>query len=117
MMENATEQKLCIMGRSTDSPCPYPASESLPDLFGEGGPHLCAYHDATMPLAEESDELAVSLELVREYLEGARAYPGASPLIEALERAEADFTARLAHVQEVLNDLRAAEHRLMRGSL
>jgi hypothetical protein len=40
---------------------------------------------------------------------------GAGPLIEVLERAEIDFSARLAVVEKVLNDLRAAEYRLMRG--
>jgi hypothetical protein len=122
MTENATEPQaerrgrsgLCIVGGSTDSPCPFPASVALPHMLPEGA-ELCAYHAATQTLWEESDELNVSLELVREYLDGARDYPGAAPLIEALERAEADFTARLAHVGNVIKDLRAAEHRLMRG--
>jgi hypothetical protein len=114
MTENATETKLCIVGGSTESPCPFPASVALPHMLPEGE-WFCAYHAATQPLADELDELNVSLELVRELHEGARDYPGASPLMQVLERAEADFSARLAHVEGVLKDLRAAEYRLMRG--
>ncbi len=104
-----TEQKLCNMGGGTDSPCPYPATEALPGRLPEGE-WLCRYHAATEPLAEESNRFGLCLELVREYLEGARRYgAGTAPLIEALERAEADFAERQALAEKVLKDLRAAE--------
>lgn len=108
------EQKLCIMGRSTDAPCPYPATESLPHRFGGDEAHLCVFHAATEPLVDEVNELGVSLDLVRTYLKDARDHPDARPLVRALERAEADFSERLELVEKVLDDLNAAEHRLMR---
>ncbi len=114
MMENATEQKLCIMGASTDSPCPFPASVALPHRLPEGEERLCAYHAATEPLVDESNEIGVCLELVRAYLKGARRQR-AGRLVEVLERAEADFLTRHALAEKVLNDLRAAERKLMRG--
>jgi hypothetical protein len=109
MMQNATEQKLCIMGASTDSPCPFPASVALPHRLPEGEERLCAYHAATEPLVDESNEIGVCLELVRAYLKGARRHHAAGPLVEVLERAEADFSERHALAEKVLNDLRAAE--------
>ena len=123
MTENATEQELCIVGASTDSPCPFPATVALPHRrLPEGEDRLCAYHAATEPLVEESNEFGVCLELVRAYLKGARRHRAAGPLVEVLERAEADFSGaeadfseRHALAEKVLNDLRAAERRLMRG--
>ncbi len=114
MTENATEQKLCIVGGSTESPCPFPATHALPHRLPEGK-DMCAYHAATEPLVEESDELGVCLELVRAYLKGARRQAQAGPLVEVLERAEADFSERRALASGVLEDLREAERALMRG--
>ncbi len=110
-----TEQKLCLMGRATDSPCPFPATEALPHRFPGDEARLCAFHAASEPLVDESNELGVSLELVRGYLKGARRHPAAAPLVGVLERAEADFSERLGIVEKVLGDLWAAEHKLMRG--
>jgi hypothetical protein len=115
MTENATEQELCIVGGATDSPCPFPATVALPHRrLPEGEDRLCAYHAATDPLVEESNEFGVCLELVRAYLKGARRQR-AGRLVEVLERAEADFLTRHALAEKVLNDLRAAERRLMRS--
>jgi hypothetical protein len=116
MTENTVETKLCLLGRSTESPCPFPATEAPSYMLPEGEPQLCAYHAAQEPLAEESNELGVCLELVRAYLEGARDQSGAGPLIEVLERAEADFSERHALAEKVLKDLREAERKLMRSS-
>lgn len=115
MME--TEQKLCIMGRAMENPCPFPATVALPHRFGGDGevPHLCAYHAATEPLVDESEELGMSLELVRAYLKGASRHSAAAPLITVLERVEADFSERMRMVDKVLKDLKAAECRDMRG--
>ncbi len=106
---------LCIMGRSLPDPCPYPATVPLPHRYPGDEPRLCAYHAATEPLSDESNELGVSLELVRAYLKGARRSPQAGQLVAILERVEADFSEREAVVDKVLADLRAAEFTLMRG--
>ena len=106
--------KRCIMGASTDTPCPFPATEPVPH-WEDRTAYLCAFHAATDPLVEESDEMGVSLELVRAYLKGARNHPAAAPLVEALERVEADFLARQERVGKVLEDLEAAEFKLMRS--
>ncbi len=111
-----TEQELCIVGGATDSPCPFPATVALPHRrLPEGEDRLCAYHAATEPLAAASNQMVVCLELVQAYLKGARRQHTAGPLVEVLERAEADFSERHALAEKVLNDLRAAERRLMRG--
>jgi hypothetical protein len=115
MTENAAELELCLMGRSTENPCPFPATEALPDRLSGDGPHLCAYHAAQEPLVEESNTFGVCLELVRVYLKGARRQAQAEPLVEVLERAEADFAERYAVAGKVLEDLRTAEGNLMRG--
>ncbi len=110
-----TEQRLGLMGRSTPSPCPFPATEALLHRFtGEEEAHLCRFHAAIEPLVDESNRLGVSLELVRAYLKGARRYPAAGPLVVALERAEADFSERERVVDKALDDLREAEFKLMR---
>jgi hypothetical protein len=109
------EAALCIMGRSLPDPCPYPATVPLPHRLGGDDLRLCAYHAATEPLVDESEELNVSLELVRAYLKGARRHGAAGPLVTILERAEADFSEREAVVDKVLADLKAAEYALMRG--
>lgn len=86
----------CIMGASTEHPCTYPAAEPMHRFARppETGPELCAFHAATEPLVDESDEMGVCLELVRAYLKGPRNQPCAAPLVEALERIETDFCAR-----------------------
>ena len=62
---------------------------------------------ASTPLAPSSSSWA--------YLKGARCQAPSALLVEVLERAEADFSERLAIARKVLKDLRAAERRLMRG--
>ena len=117
MTESTTteqKQQLCIVGGATDSPCPFPATHALPDRLPEGE-WLCAYHAATEPLAAASNQMVVCLELVQAYLKGARRQHTAGPLVEVLERAEADFSERHALAEKVLNDLRAAERTLIRG--
>ncbi len=115
-MKMETERKLCLVGRSMPDPCPFPATHRLAHLFpGEEGDLLCAYHAATAPLVGESDALGVSVELVRAYLEDARGYPSAGPIVAVLERTEADLQKREAVVDKVLQDLKAAEYTLMRG--
>jgi len=115
MTENTkTEPKLCIMGRAMPNPCPFPATEALPHRFPGDEAHLCAFHAATEPLVDESNELAVSLDLVRAYLKGARKHDS-GPLVTVLERAEADFSGRLELIEKALEDLEAAEFKLMRG--
>ena len=111
-----TEQRqLCIVGGATDRPCPFPAAHALPHGLPEGEEQLCAYHAATEPLVDESNEIGVCLELARAYLKGARRQAQAGPLVEDLERAEAEFSERHALAEKVLNDLRSAELTLMRG--
>ena len=112
MTETTTAK--CIMGASTDTPCPFPATEPVA-RWEDRTAYLCAFHAATEPLVEEQDEMGVSLELVRAYLKGARNHPDAVPLVEALERVEADFLARQERVGKVLEDLEAAEFKLMRS--
>jgi hypothetical protein len=114
MTESTTEQKLCIVGGGTDSPCPFPATHALPGRLPEGE-WLCAYHAATEPLVEESNTFGVCVNVVRASLKGARRHGDTAPLIAVLERAEADFSERHALAEKVLNDLRTAERRLMRG--
>jgi hypothetical protein len=108
-----TITKKCIMGASTDTPCPYPATEPVPQ-WEDTSAHLCTFHAATEPLVDESDEIGVCLELVRTYLRGARRHPAAAPLVEALEWIEADYSARRERVGKVLEDLEAAERMLFR---
>jgi hypothetical protein len=74
MTENETGLKLCIMGRVTDNPCPFPATVALPHKLPEGK-DLCAFHAATEPIVDETDEFGACLELVRTYLKGARGEP------------------------------------------
>ena len=114
MTENTTELKLCIMGSATEIPCVFPATVALPHKSLEDG-GLCVFHAAMEPLVDESNELDVCLELVRTYLEDARGYAAARPLARVLERAEADFCARLGLIERVLEGLEAAELRDMRG--
>lgn len=113
--EESAAGERCSMGRRSPAPCPYPATVALPHRYGDDEPCLCLFHAATEPLADESDELAVSGDLLRAYLKGARRHPDARPLVTILERAEADFSERSAVVDKVLADLKAAEYALMRG--
>ena len=112
MTETTTAK--CIMRASTDTPCPFPATEPVPH-WEDRTAYLCGYHAATEPLVEESDEMGVCVTLVQAYLKGARNHPDAVPLVEALERVEADFLARQERVGKVLEDLEAAEFKLMRS--
>ena len=54
---------------------------------------------------------------MRAYLKGARRHADTAPLVEVLERAEADFVERQALAEKVLKDLRSAERTLMRPPL
>lgn len=114
MTEHATELKACLVGRSTDRPCLFPATEVPSYLLPEGEMQMCAFHAAMEPLVEESNEFGVCLELLWDYLKGARSHYAAGPLVEVLERVEADFACRHALAEKVLNDLLAAESKLMR---
>jgi hypothetical protein len=114
----------CIVGASSEEPCPYPATEPMRG-WRDGAPMLCVFHAATEPLYAESDGLALGLELFEgweaearqhhsqqllELLERARA-----EFTARLERARAEFTARLERLNKVLEDLEAAESELMRS--
>ena len=111
--EAAPPEGRCNVGSATASPCRFPATVALPDRLPGAGPHMCAFHAATEPLVDEQNEAAGALEKAQEYLEDARGYH-APALIALLERAEEDFSARLALANKVLDDLTAAEHALMR---
>ncbi len=50
----------------------------------------------------------------RAYIKGARKTTVAAEMVEALKRIEADFTHRHDLVESVLEELKAAEYRLMR---
>ena len=102
------------MGASTETACPFPATEPLP-RWQDSTAHLCAFHAATEPLVDEQDEMGVCVSLVRAYLKGARNHPAAVPLVEALERVGADFSACQERVGRVLENLRVAEFKLMRS--
>lgn len=114
MMEQREATGTCIMGSSTESPCTYPATEPIGPGVGDT-PKLCAYHAATGPLIMEADDMGVCLHLVRGYLKGARKHAAAVELVEALERLEADYARRQALADKVLDDLEAAEYKLMRS--
>lgn len=103
----------CIMGASTECPCPYPATEPVPH-WSDKAPMLCAFHAATEPLCEEADALALGLELFKDWEASARQHDN-EPLLELLERARAEFSVRLERANKVLDDLQAAELKLMRS--
>ena len=75
MTTNAKRPGRAGWGSATEHPCTYPATEPLMRIWSDDEPVLCAYHAATQPLAEESGELGVCLELVQVYLRGARRHP------------------------------------------
>jgi hypothetical protein len=114
MTEIQEATKRCIMRSVTEHPCPYPATEPIMSQPG-GAPMICAFHAASEPLIDEFEEMEVSLSLAQTYLKGARRHPAAVALVEALERLEADFSGRLARAEKVLQDLEAAEFKLMRS--
>jgi hypothetical protein len=103
----------CFMGASTERPCPYPATEPIP-RFKDEAPMLCAFHAATAPLCEESDALALGLELFEGWEAEARQHHN-GPALELLKRAHGEFSARLERVDKVLEDLGAAEFKLLRS--
>ena len=116
MLEQTTSEpsaaKRCIMGSATDAPCPYPVTDHVPRLsFGE--PHLCAYHAATEPLREEENDLNLALELFKEWQKVADEHSN-RPLHDLLLRAQQEFEQRQELISGVLDDLRAAEKRLVR---
>jgi hypothetical protein len=110
MTEARTDLGTCAMGSKTARPCPFPATVEM-----RGGYYaICAFHAATEPLVGEVNELGVVVELLRGYLKDAREYTAAESLVTALERIEVDFSGRLRLAEKVLDDLEAAEYRLMR---
>ena len=109
MTETKTETHTCNMGRATDSPCPFPGVVERWE-----GSYLCAFHAATQPLQDESEEMNVALDLLKGYVEDA-SNNSAFELVDALKRIREDFAERLSLTDQVLADLREAERRDMRG--
>jgi hypothetical protein len=83
----------CIYGQSTDKPCPRPGTVEQPDRLGEGV-KICEVHAALTPLTEEVDDLALALEMFKEWDEWARMHDN-GPLVGLLERARMEFTERV----------------------
>jgi hypothetical protein len=83
----------CIYGQSTKKPCPRPGTVAQPDRLGEGV-KICEVHAALTPLTEEVDDLALALEMFKEWDEWARMHDN-EPLIRLLERARMEFTERM----------------------
>ena len=108
MTEMKTETHTCNMGRATDKPCRFPGVEQEP------GRYLCRFHAATEPLVEESDEMNFALDLVKGYIKDA-SNEGSLVLVDALHRIREDFAERLSLADYVLESLREAERRDMRG--
>ncbi len=109
-----TGEERCHMGRKMPKPCPFPATVATPGRYPEDTPTLCAFHAAIMPLNEEADELNISLDLTRTYLIGVRRQPVPLELEGILERAEADFSARLELIRKTMKDLKTMEYALIR---
>jgi len=109
MTETKTETHTCNMGRATDSPCPFPGVVERWE-----GSYLCAFHAATQPLQDESDEMNFALDLVKGYIKDA-SNEGSLVLVDALKRIREDFAERLSLADYVLESLREAERRDMRG--
>ena len=105
-----TLTKKCIMGASTESPCPYPATEPV-FRWSDTTAHLCAYHAATEPLVKEYDDLALALELLKEWEEAANEY-GNRPLLEVVFRARRELNQRRELVAGVVEALEAADKKL-----
>src|SRR5215203_246267 len=85
-------------------PCPphSPARPQGPTRQGSLGTPLCGWRAPT-PTPRGT------------WQTGSRRHPAAVPLVEALERLEADFAGRFERVEKVLQDLEAAEFKLMRS--
>ncbi len=107
------EAERCIVGRSLESPCPFPATEPV-SHWGDGVLQLCAYHAATEPLVEEHSDLHMALdELLPEWQKRADELAN-RPLHDVLWRAQEELEQRLALIEGVVEDLAAAERRLFR---
>ncbi len=104
----------CRMGSKMPKPCPFPATVPMPDLDPEEGPTLCEFHAALVPHNEQIDQLSISLSLTRTYLKAVRRQPMGLELEGVLERAAADFEARLELAQKTVRDLKVAEYELIR---
>jgi hypothetical protein len=108
----------CVQGigvAGASSPCPYPASKPLP-RWEDAGPRICDYHAAQQPLIDELDATGVALEMVEHYLKDAReSHAETDILVAALERIRVDFSGRFELAKRVIEDLDAAEDKLMRG--
>ncbi len=101
------------MGRSSESPCPFPATEPV-SRWSDRVPQLCAYHAATEPLVEEESDLHMALdELLPEWQKRADELAN-RPLHDVLWRAQEELEQRLALIEGVVEDLAAAERRLFR---
>jgi hypothetical protein len=74
---------------------------------------LCAFHAATEPLYAESDDLALGLDLLKDWEAQARQHDN-ELLLKLLESARAEFSSRLERANKVLGDLEAAEFKLLR---
>ncbi len=108
------EAERCVMGASTDTPCPFPATEPLPHHRAADAPNLCAFHAATEPLVEEESDLHMALdELLPEWQKRADELAN-RPLHDVLWRAQEELEQRLALIEGALEDLAAAERRLFR---
>ena len=108
MTEQITETKRCHMGRKTDNPCPFVATETV-EMYAsfEDGPHVCAYHVADNPIHDEIDEYGLALEKLEAYLKGARKNDN-RVLVKDLERLETDYRERLDWLKDLSDRLRAA---------
>lgn len=105
--------KRCLMGCSTEAPCPFPATERVLG-WSDKAPQLCTYHAATEPLVEEESDLRMALEELLPGWEKRADELGNRPLHDLLFRARQELEQRLALVSGVLEDLEAAERRLFR---
>lgn len=110
MTETMTEVKRCTVGRATDSPCAFVATEPAPHHGGDE-PAVCALHAADEPLHDEINEYGLALEKVERYLKKARRDEN-TVLTGDLERLEADYRERLDFFYEVTNGLRAANRKV-----
>ena len=113
MTEIRQATEACIMGSATEQPCTYPATEPM-QRSGDDAPKLCAIHASTEALYIESDALALALELLGGWETQAREHDN-GPTLELLARGASEFSARKEHVDKVLDDLEAAEVKLMRS--
>jgi hypothetical protein len=98
--ERSTEDLgTCIMGGSTDQPCPSPAVARW-----RGGSPLCEEHYREAVVQEESDELTLSLDLLEAFVYEVRGH-SLQVLEENLERLQVGFQERLSDTNGLLRML------------